>query len=151
MGHLSTSCLSCPRSQSYTKFIFSWANNCVANNQTNGVDQLSGSDHSQGLSRHHRAVVRDQPPEMALGLPDPYVPNLPPTNGSTGAIKTYILPSNKTGVVRATISAFPLITLIPTGRCLLALLTQIVVSSQLMSMLQSNSCKSLRSQTSLST
>jgi len=38
-------------------------------------------------------------PKMAVDLPDRYLPTLPPTHGSTGVIKSFILPGNKTGVV----------------------------------------------------
>ncbi|KAI9438203.1 hypothetical protein H4582DRAFT_2076810 [Lactarius indigo] len=37
--------------------------------------------------------------KAAVGLPDRFLPTLPPTNGSTGVIKSFILPENKTGVM----------------------------------------------------
>ncbi|KAF8270058.1 hypothetical protein EI94DRAFT_1771038 [Lactarius quietus] len=38
-------------------------------------------------------------PNTAVGLPGPSFPTLIPTNGSTGVIKSFILPGNKTGVM----------------------------------------------------
>ncbi len=47
-------------------------------------------------------------PKTAVGLPGPFLPTLSPTDGSTGVIKSFILPGNKTGVVRVpATSAFP--------------------------------------------
>ncbi len=84
---------------SHKSIYHSWAKNCVATNTTNGVD-LSSDSGSQ--TRLTRAALADSAtlPNRIAGLPDPYVPILKPTNGSTGPIKSYILPGNKTGVVR---------------------------------------------------
>ncbi|KAH9077636.1 hypothetical protein EDB83DRAFT_2514350 [Lactarius deliciosus] len=78
-----------------------WANNCAANAQTNGVDLRSGSSVSRSQPRLARAALMDPAgqPKTAVGLPGPFLPNLPPTNGSTGVIKSFILPGNKTGVM----------------------------------------------------
>ncbi|KAH8990805.1 hypothetical protein EDB92DRAFT_2114806 [Lactarius akahatsu] len=78
-----------------------WANNCAANDQTNGVDLRSGSSVSRSQPRLARAALMDPAgqPKTAVGLPGPFLPNLPPTNGSTGVIKSFILPGNKTGVM----------------------------------------------------
>ncbi|KAF8270052.1 hypothetical protein EI94DRAFT_1723726 [Lactarius quietus] len=79
-----------------------WANNCAATNQTNGVDLRSNSSlASQSQSRLVLSVqqgpgVRDDTP---IGLPAPSLPTLPPTSGSAGVIRSYILPGNKTGVM----------------------------------------------------
>ncbi|KAI0299441.1 hypothetical protein B0F90DRAFT_1810686 [Multifurca ochricompacta] len=81
----------------------SWANNCAATPQTNGVDLKSGvRPFARGQPRLARAVLNDPAaqPKTAIGLPPPFLPTLSPTNGSTGVIKSYILPGNKTGVVR---------------------------------------------------
>jgi hypothetical protein len=77
----------------------SWAQNCVATNTTNGVDFSSDSGSQTPLTR---AALADSatPPNRTVGLPNRYVPILKPTNGSNGPIKSYILPGNKTGVVR---------------------------------------------------
>ncbi|KAH9053619.1 hypothetical protein EDB87DRAFT_1569228 [Lactarius vividus] len=79
-----------------------WANNCAATNQTNGVDLRSNSSCvSQGRVRPAHAALMDpiSRPKMAVDLPDPYLPILPPTSGSTGVIKSFTLPGNKTGVM----------------------------------------------------
>ncbi|KAH9169337.1 hypothetical protein EDB89DRAFT_1854571 [Lactarius sanguifluus] len=78
-----------------------WANNCAANNETNGVDLRSGDGGSQSRPRLARAVLMDPAgqPTTAIGLPGPFLPNLSPTSGSTGVIKSFILPGNKTGVM----------------------------------------------------
>ncbi|KAH9077638.1 hypothetical protein EDB83DRAFT_1502363 [Lactarius deliciosus] len=79
-----------------------WTNNCVANDRTNGVD-LRSSIHrvSRSQPRLARAVLMDPAgqPMTAVGLPGPFLPNLSPANGSTGVIKSFILPGNKTGVM----------------------------------------------------
>ncbi|KAF8270054.1 hypothetical protein EI94DRAFT_1723741 [Lactarius quietus] len=80
----------------------SWANNCAANNETNGVDLRSGSSRAVlSQVRSPRAVLKDPTaqPNTAVGLPGPSLPTLTPTNGSTGVIKSFILPGNKTGVM----------------------------------------------------
>ena len=47
-------------------------------------------------------------PKAALGLPDRFLSTLRPLHGSTGVIKSLILPGKKTGVVRVhATSAFP--------------------------------------------
>ncbi|KAH9169340.1 hypothetical protein EDB89DRAFT_1908637 [Lactarius sanguifluus] len=79
-----------------------WTNNCAANDQTNGVDLRS---RTRGVSRSRtrlaRAVLMDPAgqPKTAVGLPGPFLPTLSPTNGSTGVIKSFVLPGNKTGVM----------------------------------------------------
>jgi hypothetical protein len=80
--------------------VSSWANNCAANNRTNGVDlRLNSSSASQSRLRLPRAALKDFG-DAAVGLPGSCSPTLTPTNGSTGVIKSFILPGNKTGVVR---------------------------------------------------
>jgi hypothetical protein len=77
----------------------SWKNNCAANNKTNGVDRrLSGFS---GPGRRSTLLDPAAHPNLALGLPKPFLPTLYPTNGSGGVIKSYVIPGNKTGVVRA--------------------------------------------------
>ncbi|KAH9077631.1 hypothetical protein EDB83DRAFT_2514346 [Lactarius deliciosus] len=63
-----------------------WTNNCAANDQ----------------DKRGRPAIKDSrcfPPKRAVGLPGPFLPTLSPTNGSTGVIKSFILPGNKTGVM----------------------------------------------------
>ncbi|KAH8990803.1 hypothetical protein EDB92DRAFT_1946330 [Lactarius akahatsu] len=78
-----------------------WTNNCATNNKTNGVDLRSRiSRISRSRPRLARAALMDPAgqPKTAIGLPGPFLPTLSPTNGSTGVIKSFILPGNKTGV-----------------------------------------------------
>ncbi|EPQ51893.1 hypothetical protein GLOTRDRAFT_47956 [Gloeophyllum trabeum ATCC 11539] len=79
-----------------------WGNNCAANNATNGVDLLASSglkEREERTRRLARAVIVDKSQTSAVGLPDPYLPTAPPVNGSTGVIKSFVLPDNKTGVM----------------------------------------------------
>ncbi|KAI9463968.1 hypothetical protein BJY52DRAFT_1401032 [Lactarius psammicola] len=79
-----------------------WANNCAANNQTNGVDLRSVSIHdAQSRVRPARGAMMDltAQPKAAIGLPDRFLPTLPHTRGSNGVIKSFVLPGNKTGVM----------------------------------------------------
>ncbi|KAI0251831.1 hypothetical protein BJV78DRAFT_1282078 [Lactifluus subvellereus] len=79
-----------------------WANNCAANNRTNGLDRRSGvspgSGSGPGLAR---AALLDPftHPRIVAGLSDALMPTLSPTNGSTGSVKSFILPGSKTGVM----------------------------------------------------
>ncbi|KAI9463969.1 hypothetical protein BJY52DRAFT_1401034 [Lactarius psammicola] len=78
-----------------------WANNCAANNQTNGVDLRSVSIHdAQSRVRPARGAMMDltAQPKAAIGLPDRFLPTLPHTRGSNGVVKSFVLPGNKTGV-----------------------------------------------------
>ncbi|KAI0089698.1 hypothetical protein BDY19DRAFT_889505 [Irpex rosettiformis] len=83
-----------------------WEVNCAANSATNGVDLKASSSSSSvtGLTRPPtkrlpRASIIDTAPSNAIGLPSPFLPTLPPQPGSTGVIKSFILPGNKTGVM----------------------------------------------------
>ena len=87
---------------SFPFHVFSWANNCAANNKTNGVDNRSGSSDAS-LSQHRgaRAARMDiTHPNTRISRPDLSQSALTATNGSAGVIKSFILPRNKTGVVR---------------------------------------------------
>ncbi|TFY77280.1 hypothetical protein EWM64_g6733 [Hericium alpestre] len=79
-----------------------WANNCAANDETNGVDlrlQSNTLPNTTTPRRRARAAIIDSAPKNALGLPAPFLPTLPPVNSSAGVIKSFILPDNKTGVM----------------------------------------------------
>ncbi|KAI0686326.1 hypothetical protein BC835DRAFT_1408615 [Cytidiella melzeri] len=79
-----------------------WAANCAATADTNGVDLRSGGVQSRDAKperRLARASIIDVAPKNAVGLPSPFLPTLPPAAGSTGVIKSFILPGNKTGVM----------------------------------------------------
>jgi hypothetical protein len=84
------------------KYVYhSWANNCAATNTTNGaaITPGKGSLETQPQPKHRlaqAALVKS----AAIEFSDASLPTLTPTNGSTGSIKSYILPGNKTGVVR---------------------------------------------------
>ncbi|KAI0052380.1 hypothetical protein FA95DRAFT_1392982 [Auriscalpium vulgare] len=79
-----------------------WANNCAANEDTNGVDRRVSSQVTQGPLKQRLqpiAKIVDLAPKQAVGLPGPFIPTLPQVNGSTGVIKSYILDDKKTGVM----------------------------------------------------
>ncbi|PSR81755.1 hypothetical protein PHLCEN_2v6264 [Hermanssonia centrifuga] len=79
-----------------------WTANCAANDETNGVDlKAAENQRKRQLPRRKmaRASIIDIAPSNAVGLPSPFLPTLPPANGSTGVIKSFILPSKKTGVM----------------------------------------------------
>ncbi|KAF8813458.1 hypothetical protein BYT27DRAFT_7180997 [Phlegmacium glaucopus] len=77
-----------------------WANNCVANSATNGVDlRGSLSNFVQKTRKQPVASIIDPSHISALGLPGPFLPTAPPVNGSEDVIKSFILPGNKTGVM----------------------------------------------------
>ncbi|KAN0139277.1 hypothetical protein V8E53_002778 [Lactarius tabidus] len=79
-----------------------WANNCAANDETNGVDLRSSSGlAAQSQPRLARAELKDLGAQAhaAVSLPGSYTPTLTRTNRSTGVIKSFILPGNNTGVM----------------------------------------------------
>lgn len=78
-----------------------WANNCAANNKTNGVDNRSGSgDAPLDRHRHARAARMDLThPNTRISLPNLSQSDLTAANGSAGVIKSFILPGDKTGVM----------------------------------------------------
>lgn len=76
--------------------MISWAGNCVANEFTNGVDLKSFVQPARRLAK---ADIIDKSNNSAIDLPPRFQPNLPPIAGSTGVIKSFILPDKKTGVV----------------------------------------------------
>ncbi|THH27364.1 hypothetical protein EUX98_g6832 [Antrodiella citrinella] len=77
-----------------------WTANCAANEATNGADQRpTGSSARRATPRRARAAIIDSSLKNAVGLPSPFLPTAPPVNGSTGVIKSFILPDNITGVM----------------------------------------------------
>ncbi|KAF8267502.1 hypothetical protein EI94DRAFT_1580944 [Lactarius quietus] len=81
-----------------------WANNCAANNKTNGVDsRLDSGDTSPSQRRHARAARMDiNHPKTRISLPnhpESADSTLMTTDGSPGVIKSFILPGNNTGVL----------------------------------------------------
>ncbi|TFK75632.1 hypothetical protein BDN72DRAFT_448111 [Pluteus cervinus] len=75
-----------------------WANNCVANEATNGHDLKSTVDFTRKKKQPMGSII-DKSQNSAVGLPSEYIPTLPTQPGSEGVIKSYILPDNKTGVM----------------------------------------------------
>ncbi|KAL0946153.1 hypothetical protein HGRIS_012416 [Hohenbuehelia grisea] len=76
-----------------------WANNCAANDATNGVDLKDFPGFGPRVRKQPVGSIVDQSLSNAIGLPHEFEPKLPQVNGSTGVIKSYILPGNKTGVM----------------------------------------------------
>ncbi|KAJ7672598.1 hypothetical protein DFH06DRAFT_96835 [Mycena polygramma] len=80
-----------------------WANNCVANADTNGVDFKQGAAALNGNTapkrRQPKANIIDKSNSSAVGLPPQFEPTLPTVGGDQGVMKSYILPGNKTGVM----------------------------------------------------
>ncbi|KIP04036.1 hypothetical protein PHLGIDRAFT_121058 [Phlebiopsis gigantea 11061_1 CR5-6] len=87
-----------------------WKVNCAANSETNGIDLNTNGNatnflrgRSTQVSRTNKKLARasiiDLSHSNSVELPEPYLPTLPPVNGSTDYIKSYILPSKKTGVM----------------------------------------------------
>ncbi|THH11140.1 hypothetical protein EW146_g8141, partial [Bondarzewia mesenterica] len=78
-----------------------WANNCAATDATNGVDLRASATikDDKRAPRQARAAIVDVTSKQDIALPDPFLPTLSPVNGSTGVIKSFILPDNKTGVM----------------------------------------------------
>ncbi|EIM87280.1 uncharacterized protein STEHIDRAFT_156264 [Stereum hirsutum FP-91666 SS1] len=77
-----------------------WANNCAANNATNGIDlNAQGLSHATTQSPlRARGALFANTRSNAIGLPQPFLPNLPPVNGSEDVIKSFVL-DNTTGVM----------------------------------------------------
>ena len=83
----------------------SWARNCAANASTNGVDLKSSAHVSSFVSQ--APLKRKQPKadvldvtKITVGLPSKFKPTVPQLDGNDDVLKPYILPDNKTGVVR---------------------------------------------------
>lgn len=84
----------------------SWAANCAANDATNGVDvrTTTGNKAAKKINVPKQAkanIIVDGLLSKALGLPPQFQPTAPAQAGSDDAIKSFILPDKKTGVVRA--------------------------------------------------
>jgi hypothetical protein len=69
---------------------------------TNGVNSLTVNGSSGTQSGLTRAALVDPAihPNAAVDLSGTFLSTLKATNGSTGTIKSFIIPGNKTGVVR---------------------------------------------------
>ncbi|KAK7683463.1 hypothetical protein QCA50_013296 [Cerrena zonata] len=73
-----------------------WQANCVANSNTNGKDQKTVS--GKRVPKRPKASIIDKVAN-GVALPSPFHPRLPQIDGSSGVIKSYILPDNTTGVI----------------------------------------------------
>ena len=60
---------------------------------------VNGPLQTESGPRRVRASAFDLSAKKDVALPGPFVPVLPTTGGSEGVIKSYVLPSNKTGVM----------------------------------------------------
>lgn len=80
----------------------SWANNCLANKATNGVDLKPSGSASRARARAaHVASIRSRDTVTIIGRSHPFDSTLSPINRSISGLESHILPQNKTGVVRA--------------------------------------------------
>ncbi|KAH9834923.1 uncharacterized protein C8Q71DRAFT_132075 [Rhodofomes roseus] len=76
-----------------------WANNCAANNETNGVDYLTqgaAAARSRATLQPRGALAASN--SQGFGIPSQFVPNLTAIYGED-ILWSYILPDNKTGVM----------------------------------------------------
>ncbi|KAF7366694.1 TSPc domain-containing protein [Mycena sanguinolenta] len=78
-----------------------WANNCLANADTNGVDfKLSTELTFDTLPRKQpMGNIIDKSTSNGVGLPTQFEPTFPTVGGDQGVIKSYVLPGKKTGVM----------------------------------------------------
>lgn len=81
-----------------------WANNCAANQGTNGRDLKAGAARLGGeaaprVRRQPKASVVDKSNGSAVGLPSQFAPTLPTVGGDQGIMKSYVLPGSETGVM----------------------------------------------------
>ncbi|KAH9988067.1 hypothetical protein BJV74DRAFT_773597 [Russula compacta] len=76
-----------------------WANNCAANNSTNGVDmRLITSDAPRSRAKFRaKGIIRS--PSDGIGLPSKFQPSLPPVNNNASEMVSYLLPDGITGVL----------------------------------------------------
>lgn len=78
-----------------------WANNCAATEATNGQDN-KGVVSIESLPAKRllaKGNIIDVSHSTSVGLPQQFLPTLPTVPGSTGVIKSFILPGNHTGVM----------------------------------------------------
>ncbi|KAJ7856576.1 hypothetical protein B0H13DRAFT_2237799 [Mycena leptocephala] len=79
-----------------------WANNCVATEDTNGVDfKASGllKSNITPKKKQPKGNIVDKSNSSAVNLPPQFEPTLPTVGGDEGVMKSYILPGKKTGVM----------------------------------------------------
>ncbi len=72
----------------------------MAKSDTNGYDKRHSESTNQVTDpKLAKGGILQQSVGMVAHLPDSMTPQLPPTAGSNGVIKSYVLPGNQTGVV----------------------------------------------------
>ncbi|KAJ7151448.1 hypothetical protein C8R43DRAFT_1005222 [Mycena crocata] len=76
-----------------------WANNCVANENTNGIDFKGSAALTPPKRKQPKANIINKSNSSAVGLPTQFEPTLPTVGGDEGVMKSYILPGNQTGVM----------------------------------------------------
>lgn len=81
--------------------LLSWANNCAAVDGTNGIDRRMPPSTGRTVPTKPQPMGVSKPAPDNIGLPEPFQPTLPQLGGSTGVIKSFVLPDNQTGVVSA--------------------------------------------------
>ncbi|KAI9513423.1 hypothetical protein F5148DRAFT_1273072 [Russula earlei] len=75
-----------------------WANNCAANDNTNGADRRSKSGTPPSYTRlRAKGITRFS--SNAIGLPAKFQPSLPPVNVNASEMFSYLLPDGVTGVL----------------------------------------------------
>jgi len=72
----------------------------LADESTNGIDIRGEGNTGRLKKKQPKANIVDLSNMKAIGLPEPYQPTLPPVGAASDVIKSFILPGNKTGVVR---------------------------------------------------
>jgi len=75
----------------------SWANNCVANEMTNGVDRKPSGSALRSRAGHVVPIFR---PGIAVEVPYTFKSTLSAINRTISGLESHILPRNRTGVVR---------------------------------------------------
>ena len=75
----------------------SWANNCVANEMTNGVDTKPSGSALRSRAVHVAPIFH---PGIAVELPYTFKSTLSAVDRTISGLESHILPRNKTGVVR---------------------------------------------------
>ncbi|KZV96492.1 hypothetical protein EXIGLDRAFT_424620 [Exidia glandulosa HHB12029] len=85
---------------SFTDQASYWANNCAANEDTNGVD-LTASATSRTAPRARpqpMGNIVDPTKKKAVGLPGPFIPTAPPVSAGS-SLMFFVLPNTTTGVI----------------------------------------------------
>src|SRR6266853_2475225 len=125
IGTHSGSSLSCMCSHCFS-VRRSWANNCAANANTNGVDRKLTSDTLRSYAKL-RAKGMTRLPSDAIGLPSKFQPLLSPVDSNASDMVSYLLPDNITGIVSC--PAVFAASLLTATSCLWGLFKMIILNS----------------------